>query len=181
MISPIGKYIPITPSRRLIWLPFLMILVLLPVGVGEASEGLTGEMAGFNYLLGGTWRCAPAPSPHGEKASDATPSEAVFDVAPGNVMHGQTRKGNATSQDYFGYQPAAKVFWHASIDNTGSTYYGVSRDGTKYFGYRWSTLLLRRIRANITYSKVNASRFDAIFSIGENTSAARLKAECSRR
>lgn len=98
------------------------------------TAALTGEMASFAYLVGGSWSCTttvPATS-----ATSAYSEHAVvtFELAPDNTIHEHGTSDKYAFDRYFGYDAGQRTYFSTNADNRGNFGYLSSTDGATYTG-----------------------------------------------
>jgi hypothetical protein len=123
-----------------------------------ASATLTGKMAAFNYLIGGSWSCStkiPATVGRPAHTSQAT---VTYAVAPSNVFHNHVSAANYSRDRYSGYSAKSNLYWSASADNMGSYSHATSIDGHTYTGITASSVLSTSIKVETTFTKVKSNK-----------------------
>ena len=134
----------------------------------------------FGYLIGGTWNCKVRIPAIGSHPVETQTSSETYEVAPGNVLHGRTISQDAISDDYYGYDPDVKVYWHSGVDSHGSAAYSISLDGTTYKGYYWSSLMLHKVSTTTTYTKLNGNERSGHFVAHEPARTVVIDGLCQR-
>ncbi|HEY1656200.1 MAG TPA: hypothetical protein VGF86_13930, partial [Candidatus Tumulicola sp.] len=82
----------------------VLLTCLAAFAPARAAGGpLTGKMALFNYLIGGTWSCSTKMSAMDGHAGGNGRSTVTFDVVPGNVFHDHVASAHYADDDYFGF------------------------------------------------------------------------------
>jgi hypothetical protein len=95
---------------------------------------LTGKMAQFDHLLGGTWSCVTR-----IPATEAAPahedrSTARFDAVPGGVVHDHIISEDYSGDFYIGYNDRSSAYWLIGADSLGTDVSLTSADGLHYSG-----------------------------------------------
>jgi hypothetical protein len=121
-----------------------------------ASGTLTGKMAAFNYLVGGSWSCSTKiPAMVGRPAHTAQ-ATVTYAVVPSNVFHNHVSAADYSRDGYYGYSAKSNLYWSTGADNIGSYRYATSADGNTYTGTLWSSALSIKIRN--TFTKMNSNK-----------------------
>jgi hypothetical protein len=117
---------------------YVSIVTLACVGFaahpGRAADALTGEMAGYNFLLGGPWTCTSnVPSIMGMPARTDTLT-GTFDVVPRNVLHATFASADFHGDEYFGFSKRFNNYWSAEADSHAIHGFAMSVDGKTFTG-----------------------------------------------
>jgi hypothetical protein len=130
---------------------------LAPVAPADAQgTALTGNMAGFSYLLGAGWSCTTNVPPLGDQPARTDQGTATFVVAPGNVVHNHVTTATYSGDFYFGYNDRMSGYWQASADNMGVHAFLTSTDGKTFTGT--SSIGRLQMQDTVTYAKVTPNK-----------------------
>ncbi len=95
---------------------------------------LTGKMQPFSYLLGTPWSCTTNVPAMGSMPAHTDQGTAMFEVAPGNVVHGHASTSNYSADFYYGYSERSNMYWETSADSMAGHGFLTSTDGRTYSG-----------------------------------------------
>lgn len=117
----------------------LAVLLAVPsTGVARAQEttpaALTGQMQPFSYLLGNPWNCSTNVPAMGNMAAHTDQGSGMFQVAPGNVVHGHVATPMYMGDFYYGYDSRSNMYWQTSADSMAGHAFLTSSDGRTYSG-----------------------------------------------
>ncbi len=147
-----------------------MLAVALLVGVStpaRAADGaLTGEMAAFNYLLGGPWNCSTVMGAMDGQPAQTEQATLTFDAVAGNVLHDRVSGANYSDDDYFGYSPKMKMYWSVSADSLGNHGSAASTDGRTYTGTTYMGHTSMNVVTTYTMAGAGKSTMHEVISIG---------------
>lgn len=133
------------------------LLAFVALAPAHAADGsLTGKMAPFNYLIGGTWTCSTKMSAMGGRPASSGHSTVTFDVVPSNAFHDHVASPEYADDDYYGYDAKSATFWNSSADNFGGHQYATSKDGVTYDGTSWERSSTTSVVS--TYKKVTPTK-----------------------
>jgi len=121
-----------------------------------AGGTLTGKMAAFNYLIGGSWNCSIKMSAVSGRPAHTNHSTVTFGVVPSNAFHSHASAADYSGDRYYGYSAKSNLYWSTGADNIGSYRYATSADGDTYTGTLWSSALSIKIRN--TFTKMNSNK-----------------------
>jgi hypothetical protein len=140
--------------------------LLHPVPARAAESTLTGDMSGFNYLLGEPWGCTTSVPAMGDQPARTDVLTVAFDVAPSNVLHDHVSGGNYMGDDYFGYSTDMSNYWSTSATNGATHGFATSTDGKTFTGTSWMGSTTMSVTN--TYTKVgdNAVKMHQVVSLG---------------
>jgi hypothetical protein len=120
-----------------------------------AGGALTGKMAAFNYLIGGSWNCSIKMPPMDGRPALTNHATVTFDVLLGNVFHAHQSAAYYSADSYYGYSWKSNLYWITTADSTGAYRYATSSDGETYTRNSSSNPFTINVRT--TYAKVNSS------------------------
>lgn len=127
--------------------------------LASAAESLTGKMAMYNYVVGGTWKCDIHVPAIGSHPAVTNHNSETFDVAPGNILHGHTLSAVSVGDDYIGYYAKAGMYWYQTMDSAQLFGWLVSRDGMTFRGYGWPRDATEsRVSITESHTKLNANK-----------------------
>jgi hypothetical protein len=135
-----------------------------------AAGALTGKMAAFNYLIGGSWNCSIKMSAMGGRPAHTNQATITFGVVPSNVFQAHESAADYSGDRYYGYIAKSNLYWSTGADNIGSYRYATSIDGDTYTGTLWSSALTIKIRN--TFTKVNSNKVTVARSLVRRRSVA---------
>jgi hypothetical protein len=118
-----------------------------------ANDSLTGKMAAFSYLIGGTWNCTTNLSAIEGQPARTDQGTATFDVVPGNVVHNRIVSGNYVGDYFFGYSSKLNVYWQVNASNLGTYGFQKSLDGKSFAGT--ASMGSESMQDTVTYTKVS--------------------------
>jgi hypothetical protein len=120
-----------------------------------AGATLTGKMAAFNYLIGGSWSCSIKMPPTDGRPAQTNHPTVAFDLLLGNVLHAHQSAGYYSADSYYGFSWKSNLYWITTADSTGGYRYATSSDGETYTRISSSNPL--NISVRTTYTKVNSN------------------------
>ncbi|MBV9027710.1 MAG: hypothetical protein JO311_03775 [Candidatus Eremiobacteraeota bacterium] len=117
---------------------FAVFVVAGSAGVARAQEttpaALTGKMQPFSYLLGNPWNCTTNVPAMGSMAAHTEQGSGMFEVGPGNVVHGHVSTAMFMGDFYYGYDARSNMYWQTSADSMAGHAFLTSTDGRTYSG-----------------------------------------------
>lgn len=149
-----------------------------PSPAKAAGTMLTGEMAGFNFLLGAPWSCTTSVPAIQGMAAHTDQLTVTFDVAPRNILHDQAVGGDYMGDDYYGYSSRFSNYWSTSADNMGVHGFATSADGKTFTGT--SAVGPMTMDVTTTYTKIgpNSNTMHQVISAGGQQST--IDSTCKR-
>jgi hypothetical protein len=161
---------------------FTFVILIASICLGNASpvraaDTLTGEMAGRNFLLGGSWSCTSAvPSIIGMPARTDTMT-LTFDVAPHNVLHVALGDADYRGDEYVGYSARFKNYWSTTASSHAIHSFATSTDGTTFTGT--SYLRTASMDDTTTYTKIGPTK-TAVHEVLSGNGTFTIETTCSR-
>jgi hypothetical protein len=156
----------------------LAAFVVFPVPAKAADAALTGQMAGFNYLLGAPWTCTTqVPAMH-DMPAHTDQMTVTFDVAPRNIVHDHVSGANYMGDDYFGYSSRMSNYWTTSADNEASYGISTSTDGRTFTGTMHMGMMAMDVTT--TYGKPGANAISMTQVMSGGGQSATLNSSCTR-
>jgi hypothetical protein len=144
----------------------------------QAADTLTGQMAGRNFLLGGSWNCTTAVPAIMSMAARTENLTLTFDVAPRNVMHVALAGTDERGDEYFGYSEQYKNYWSVSATSHAIHGFATSTDGKVYTGT--SYLGTGSMDDSITYTKVSDTKTSVHEVLSGNGNSFAIETTCTR-
>jgi hypothetical protein len=130
------------------------------------TPALTGDMSGFNYLLGLPWGCKTMLPAIGDQPARTDLLTVAFDVAPGNTIHDHVSGEYFMGDDYFGYSHDTNNYWSTSANSGG--FHGVmtSTDGKTFTGTSWQGSITMSVTNTYTRAGDNVVTMRQVISQG---------------
>lgn len=124
-----------------------------------ASDVLTGKMARFIHLLGGSWSCSTSVPPMNAQGAHTDQSTATFEIVPGNVLHNHLGSDDYSGDFYIGYNERTNEYWQTGADSLGMQAFLSSSDAVRYSGT--SSMGPITVQDRITYARVGQNKVSA--------------------
>jgi hypothetical protein len=154
------------------------VFIAFPAPAKAADTMLTGQMAGFNYLLGAPWTCTTqVPAMHDMPARTDS-ATVTFEVAPRNIIHDHVSGANYMGDDYFGYSSRMSNYWTTSADNQASYGIQTSTDGRTFTGTMHMGMMAMDVTT--TYGKPGANNISMTQVMSGGGQSATLSSSCTR-
>jgi hypothetical protein len=146
-------------NRILIGAIVVLVTLTSPNSSRAQTGPLTNQMAAFNYLIGGAWKCSTKAPAVGTRPAHTEQVTVDFSPAPANTVHSRVSGPGYSRDRYYGYTSRSKLYWVVSADNHGSYGYETSKDGATYAGDTWFGGMSLNLKLRNTLAKVNAKEF----------------------
>ena len=109
-------------------------IFLAGAAAADAQDALTGKMAQYAHLLGGSWSCTTQVPATGATAAHEDRSTAIFVAAPGGVLHDHIGAEDYSGDFYIGFDVRTQHYWLTGADTLGTDISLVSSDGLHFSG-----------------------------------------------
>lgn len=125
----------------------------------DAADVLTGKMARFIHLLGGSWSCSTSVAPMNGQPAHTDRSTATFEIVPGNALHNHLSSDDYSGDFYIGYTERTNEYWQTGADSLGMHAFLSSTDAVTYSGT--SSMGPISVQDRITYARAGEDKVTA--------------------
>jgi hypothetical protein len=156
----------------------LAAFIAFPAPAKAADSMLTGEMAGFNYLLGAPWSCtSQVPAMH-DMPAHTDQATVTFEVAPHNVVHSHVSGPNYMGDEYYGYSSRMSNYWTTAADNEAAYGISTSTDGRTFTGTIHMGMMAMDVTT--TYGKPGANTISRTQVMSAGGQTVTVSSTCTR-